>query len=145
MSLNRVTDVGASNNSPCIAVSGAGNLVSRNAAVRCAGAGFYLRGNDNVVEYNTAMSTLENGFTVDGRNPAGGLFAGTRLSLNKASFAVGQGFAVINGADRTVLTGNVGNGSFVDFCDDGTATSLPADNTFATVSAYCRISHGLPG
>ncbi len=146
-SLNQVVDVGVRGNDACFAVFGSGSALRRNTATHCSGAGFYVNGNDNDVERNTALRVYENGFTVDGRNPEGGAFAGARLRLNHASYATGQGFAVIGGAVQTQLVSNTGHGSRRDFCDDGVDTTA-SGNVFGaaavTPNLDCVISHGTP-
>src|SRR6185503_611358 len=108
---------------------------------RCSGAGFHFNGNRNQVARNVALNTLENGFTIDGDR---GPLTGTTLDFNRASFAAGQGFAVINDALDTILTGNAGNGSRLDFCDDGVGTTS-LSNRFGTAAATagtdCLIAH----
>ena len=93
------------------------------------------------MERNAALSAFENGFTVDG---AAGALSGTRLIGNRATSSAAQGFAVIDRAQLTTLTGNTASGSRLDFCDDGEATAATG-NTFGTQSATigrdCKVAH----
>jgi len=143
-SLNRATDVGAVPDASCFEVFGVSNVISKNTATRCAKAGVYVSGYYNYVDQNTALNTLENGFTVDGDDGLGGFFDGNSLIANKTSFDAAQGVAVINGATNTEVIGNVAANNRLDFCDDGTTTSL-LGNVFGTSAATggtdCVIAH----
>jgi len=146
-SLNKAADVGVATYAPCFEIFGSQNLLSKNTASRCSGAGFYFNGSDNEARQNTALNVFENGFTVDGDDRNGGSFARTRLVLNKASAAAAQGFAVINNAQQAELTGNTGSGSHLDFCDDGASTILSGNafgSSAATAGLDCTITHGQP-
>jgi hypothetical protein len=142
--LNRVADVGLANTANCFYLIGNGNTASKNTASRCAAAGFYVNGNFNYLNSNLALNTFENGYTVDGDDGGGGFFSGNTLALNKTQFDAGQGFAVINGAIATSLTGNQASKNRLDFCDDGTGT-VAVGNVFGTSAATpgmdCVIAH----
>jgi len=96
------------------------------------------------VERNAALSAFENGFTVDGNDGSGGTFSGTRLRQNKASSNAGQGFAVIDNARQTVLTGNSASANSVDYCDAGLETLADQSNKFGTTAPQCTITRGDP-
>ncbi len=138
-SQDRVSDAGIAPTTPCVAVFGSGNVVSRSTATHCAAAGFFVSGSGHYLDHDQATSTYENGFTVDG--------AGTDANAlvdDVATLDAGQGFAVTGGATSTFLAGNVGSKNRLDFCDDGTGTSVTG-NTFGTAAATagtdCVIAH----
>jgi hypothetical protein len=141
--LNKATDVGEDLFSPCFGAVGDDNTVSRNTATRCTQAGVYVRGNRAYVDRNVVSGTFENGVTVDG---SGGAFADTIVIGNKATGNAGQGVAIIGGAVDTFVSGNTASGNRLDFCDDGTATTLDGDtNSFGTSvitgGTDCLIAH----
>jgi len=118
----------------CFFIGGDGHALIKNIAQRCGGAGFYVNGDNNTLNLNSATGANHNGFLVDG---SGGPFANAVLTGNKALSTSGQGFAVINGAVNSTLTGNSSTKNRLDLCDAGAGTTV--NPPFASTSGTCDI------
>jgi len=106
----------------CFYVEGDQNRIEENTAKDCGGTGFFVRGMDTVVEDNRASRVGGDGFTVD----LGSLRM--RLEDNRVKDATLSGFHVRDEATvparDTVLEDNRSSKSRFDLCDEGDGTSL---------------------
>lgn len=125
---NAVRDAGTTTE-PCFRVAAASSLVERNKVQRCAGEGFIVTGAGNVLARNAAKDAGTDGFEV---GPAA---SGTTLERNTAQSSQLYGFEVADGgtpATTTTLDRNRGTRSTLfDLCDEGVATTL-SNNRFGS-------------
>ncbi len=136
VSRNVIADSGLGPSSPCFYIMGSEQTVTANTATRCGDSGFIVQGSHNVLDANVATGAGVSGYLVNG---GAGANTDVVLTRNRASQAAGQGFAVVNGAVRTVLTGNTALGHRTDFCDEGSDTDTTGGNTFGSSGPTCYI------
>jgi parallel beta-helix repeat protein len=125
---------------PCFEIQSVGATLVGNTAKDCADSGFYVRGNDNILEGNEARNGNGTGFMVSGALVSGAPPAHrTQLIGNTALDNTGQGFAVRVGALSTQVIDNTAASNRLDYCNEGTNTFESA-NTFGT-TGDCVVDH----
>jgi hypothetical protein len=137
---NKVADAGHAEGSACYLLSGDGNVAVKNLATRCAGAGFWVVGNDNTLDGNVARDGFENGIKVDG----GGVpYAFNYVTGNTSSGNTGDGIAIVGNASATTVQLNVSKLNRKHFCDNTLNATSFYGNSFAAPGAAvpCAIVH----
>ncbi len=125
---------------PCVEIFSVGASFTGNTASDCADAGFFVGGNQNVLTGNRVLNGNGTGFLVTSLFASGSPAANeTQFIGNTALGNAGQGFAIRLGAVSTQVMDNVATGNRLDFCDEGTDTSVSA-NTFGT-TGDCVVDH----
>jgi hypothetical protein len=132
--LNTATDTGTPENGDGFLVKGP-HVLSENTALRCSASGFRIDGAGATLDNNVAHESGLNGFLVV--NTRGGS-SGNILTSNRATASNAAGFAVIDGAAATILSGNTGTSNRYDLCDQGAGTQA-VGNAFTTTSTVCDV------
>jgi hypothetical protein len=115
----------------CFGVFGTGHTLTSNMASRCGRAGFYTQADTLSLATNQSTTANTGGFLIDGDSGGGPAHLNVTLTGNKSIGTNGQGFAIVNAAANTVLTGNTGLRNRVDLCDLGSGTNTSGGNTWS--------------
>jgi hypothetical protein len=132
--LNVARDSGTPDSGDGFRVRGA-HVLSQNTAIRCSRSGFQVEGAGAILDDNVSQEAGLNGFLIIN---ARGETTGNTLTSNRALSSNAAGFAVIESAAATTLSGNHGSDNRYDFCDEGSGT-LASGNAFATTSSVCDV------
>jgi len=103
--------------------------------MRCGSPGFRVDADNVTLDLNSSSFANAAGFLVVGN---AGANTGNTLTRNKALGSSGQGFAVVDSAGGTTLTGNSAAKHRVDYCDT-TGASTTSANLFSTTSTSCDV------
>jgi hypothetical protein len=137
---NTVADAGNVDGSACYFLKGDGNVAFKNQAARCAGAGFWVIGNDNTLDSNVARDGFENGIKID---PNGVPYTFNYVTGNTSSGNTGDGIAIVGNASKTTMQLNTSKLNRKDFCDSTLNAATFYGNSFAAPGAgvACAIVH----